>query len=80
MAAFDTENKRRSALNTSIYRNLPIADGTIGLDDRAMLLFQYAHDSFPALIPAFWLSQNSAYGDWSEKQGVSGDWLEQEEV
>lgn len=47
MAAFDTENKRRSSLNTAIYRNLPIADGVIGLDDRAMMLYQYAHDSFP---------------------------------
>lgn len=46
--AFDTENQRRSALNSVIYRNLPIADGTIGIDDRAMMLFQYAHDSFPA--------------------------------
>lgn len=50
MAAFDTENKRRSALNTAIYRNLPIADGIIGLDDRAMMLYQYAHDSYPPPI------------------------------
>lgn len=46
--AFDTENQRRSALNTAIYRNLPIATGTIGIDARAMMLFQYAHDSFPS--------------------------------
>ena len=48
--AFDTENQRRSALNSAIYKNLPIADGTIGLDDRAMMLFQYAHDSFPTSL------------------------------
>lgn len=48
--AFDTENQRRSALNTAIHRNLPIATGIIGLDARAMMLFQYAHDSFPAPV------------------------------
>lgn len=46
MAAFDTENKRRSALNTALYRNLPIADGSIDLGDRAMMLCRYAFDTF----------------------------------
>ncbi len=46
--AFDTENQRRSALNSAIRINLPVPDGSIDVGDSAMLLFQYAFDSFPA--------------------------------
>lgn len=44
MAAFDTENKRRAALNTALFQNLPIAAGTIGPEARAMRKIRFAYD------------------------------------
>ncbi len=77
--AFDTQNQRRSALNSAVRLNLPIAVGVIGLDARAMRLFQYAHDSFP--VPEDnWFPQNAVDGEWAARNAVSGDWSDQEDV
>jgi hypothetical protein len=81
--AFDTQNQRRSALNSAIYRNLPIASGTITIGARAMMLFQYAHDSFPS-PPAVILdlfqpqikSLKQKYTIISEKQEGQVEWVQ----
>ncbi len=47
--AIDTANKRLSALGIgNIHIIMPFPDGSLGLDDRAILQKQYTHDSFPS--------------------------------
>jgi hypothetical protein len=79
MAGFDTANKRRSALNFNSFCNiLPLADGEVGLDDRAIRQCRYAFDTFPSGEPWSFLPVTSA--NWSEDENVSSNWNDTEDV
>jgi len=48
--AIDSANKRLSTYNLSTFTILPFASGSISGGDRATTLFQYASDSFGAVV------------------------------